>query len=209
MTSKSIYQEFKPTYLYIKQHSITGKLYFGKTTNKNPEKYPGSGTMWKCHYKKHGKEFIVTLWCELFDNKEEIQEFALSFSKNMNIVESDSWLNLISENGLHGGSDAGMHRSNEARERMSVAQLKVDRTNFISPMTGKHHSTKSRKIMSEKATGRKRTTEENVAMSIACRGINTEKQEIVECPHCNKIGGICLMHRYHFNNCKMKDINVK
>ena len=28
-----------PTYLYIKEHSITGLKYFGKTTAKNPLKY--------------------------------------------------------------------------------------------------------------------------------------------------------------------------
>lgn len=33
---------YKPTYLYIKVHSITGMKYFGKTT-KNPIKYDGSG----------------------------------------------------------------------------------------------------------------------------------------------------------------------
>jgi len=40
--------EFQPTYLYIKQHTKTGKLYFGKTGN-DPEKYLGSGTRWKRH----------------------------------------------------------------------------------------------------------------------------------------------------------------
>ena len=30
-------QNFKPTYLYIKQHTVTGKLYFGKTTKDNVE----------------------------------------------------------------------------------------------------------------------------------------------------------------------------
>lgn len=29
---------FKPTYLYIKQHAVTGKCYFGKTTNPDPFK---------------------------------------------------------------------------------------------------------------------------------------------------------------------------
>lgn len=93
---------FIPTYLYIKQHSVTGKLYFGKTIN-NPEKYLGSGTVWKRHYKKHGKEHIVTLWFELFPNKINLIDFALEFSKSLNIVESSSWLNLKPENGLDGG----------------------------------------------------------------------------------------------------------
>ena len=36
---------FSPTYLYIKQHSVTGKLYFGKTSKPYPyvENYLGSG----------------------------------------------------------------------------------------------------------------------------------------------------------------------
>ena len=33
----------KPTYLYIKQHSVTKLKYFGKTTKKDPVKYLGSG----------------------------------------------------------------------------------------------------------------------------------------------------------------------
>ena len=52
---------YTPTYLYIKQHALTGKLYFGKTVQ-NPEVYKGSGTHWTNHIKKHGKEHIKTLW---------------------------------------------------------------------------------------------------------------------------------------------------
>jgi hypothetical protein len=33
-------EPFKPTWLYIKQHTVTGLKYFGKTT-RNPEKYKG------------------------------------------------------------------------------------------------------------------------------------------------------------------------
>lgn len=49
MTSFNIYNyatqsqidNFKPTFLYLKQHSVTGKLYFGKTVSKDPSKYKG------------------------------------------------------------------------------------------------------------------------------------------------------------------------
>jgi hypothetical protein len=93
---------FIPTYLYIKRHLVTGKLYFGKTI-KNPETYYGSGKHWTLHYKKHGKEHIETLWYCLFYDKESIQEFALNFSKQETITESDQWLNLKDEDGLSGG----------------------------------------------------------------------------------------------------------
>jgi len=70
-----IYTEIPPTYLYIKKHSITGLKYFGKTTESDPYKYLGSGTYWKKHYKKHGKEFIETIWVsDPFTDKELLIE---------------------------------------------------------------------------------------------------------------------------------------
>ena len=106
MASTNIYPEFKPTYLYIKQHSVTGMLYFGKTVQ-NPEKYLGSGTYWNSHISKHGKEHVVTLWYCLFFEKDSIVEFALSFSNQHNITESELWANLKPENGLDGVSMPG------------------------------------------------------------------------------------------------------
>jgi len=119
--SMSIYT-FKPTYLYIKQHSLTGKLYFGKTYSKiGPEKYTGSGTHWKNHIKKHGKEHVVTLWYQLYDNVFDLVADALSFSYHMNIVESSSWLNQIIENGL----DERIHiiHSEETRKKISISHI--------------------------------------------------------------------------------------
>lgn len=94
---------FKPTYLYIKCHSITGKLYFGKTECDNVLQYLGSGKTWTRHIHKHGKEHVITLWYCLFYDKESIQEFALNFSAQENIVESKLWANLRFETGIDGG----------------------------------------------------------------------------------------------------------
>lgn len=105
MSSTSIYT-FKPTYLYIKQHTITGKLYFGKTSKPWPwvESYLGSGHHWLRHINKHGIEHVITLWYCLFLDKDSITEFALMCSKNWDIVNSKEWLNLSEENGLDGGT---------------------------------------------------------------------------------------------------------
>ena len=43
-------------YLYVKQHSVTGLKYFGRTECKNPFRYKGSGSYWKKHLKKHLKQ---------------------------------------------------------------------------------------------------------------------------------------------------------
>lgn len=103
MLSTSIYKPITPTYLYIKQHSVTGLKYFGKTTKTDPYKYSGSGTYWKKHCKKHGKKFVKTLWVSDLYYDTSIVEIALHFSKENNIVESNDWANLILENGLDGG----------------------------------------------------------------------------------------------------------
>ena len=112
--------KFTPTYLYIKRHSITGLHYFGKTTSEDPYSYLGSGTYWKNHIKKHGKEHVVTLWCLKFYDKEHVESFALEFSKRNNIVESDEWANLREENGLD-GVVVGSTQSDETKAKISAA----------------------------------------------------------------------------------------
>jgi hypothetical protein len=93
---------FIPTFLYIKQHSVTGLMYFGKTI-KNPETYLGSGKRWLNHIKKHGTEHVVNLWYCLFLDDETLSEFANQFSASNNITESVLWANLMPENGHSGG----------------------------------------------------------------------------------------------------------
>jgi hypothetical protein len=98
----------KETYLYIKQHSITGMLYFGKTT-KNPETYLGSGKYWKNHISKYGTQHVNTIWFCLYTDKTVLTEFAIQFSKIHNIVNSDQWANLAIENGTDGGRRKNNH----------------------------------------------------------------------------------------------------
>ena len=92
-------KEFKPTWLYVKQHNQTGLKYFGKTVAKDPKKYKGSGIHWLNHLKKHGND-VSTIWCHLYSDKEEIFEEATAFSKSHCIVESRSWANHQMETGL-------------------------------------------------------------------------------------------------------------
>lgn len=95
-------------YLYIKQHSITGLKYFGKTTN-DPYTYLGSGKYWLNHIRKHGKDYVKTLEVYSFENQAECSEFAMRFSEENNIVESKNWANLAPENGTSGGYRPNNH----------------------------------------------------------------------------------------------------
>lgn len=122
-----MYNDYTPTYLYVKRHSITGLQYFGKTI-KNPFKYLGSGKYWLNHINKHGTEYVETIWTRLFINKEQLVEFAINFSKLNNIVENKNWANLILETGLTGGPRINNHlkiynkqpRSKEWKQKLSI-----------------------------------------------------------------------------------------
>lgn len=147
---------FIPTYLYIKQHSVTGKLYFGKTICKNPEKYCGSGLIWTRHYKKHGKEHIITLWYELFNNLFDLVTFAISFSNKLDIIKSKSWLNIKLENGLDGGSYG--HVSTETRLLLSKSlkgksKSEEHKRNLSLAKIGTTHSDEHKHKISIKSSG--------------------------------------------------------
>ena len=106
-------------YLYVKQHSITGLLYFGCTELVNPFKYLGSGDYWKKHLKKHGKEHVKTIEVWGFDDQELCTAFALKFSEDNNIVEAihtegprkgkKVWANKIPENAMRGWVKGSKH----------------------------------------------------------------------------------------------------
>jgi hypothetical protein len=167
MTSTNIYTSIKPSYLYIKQHSITGLKYFGKTCNKDPYKYPGSGTHWTRHIKKHGKEHVVTLWVSELYRNTSIKEHALQLSKENNIVESKEWANLKPENGLDGGDPGILGRqkiSNCLTGRTASAET---RAKLSASRKGKTLSAETRAKMSASTKGRIQSKEwtENSAKS--------------------------------------------
>ena len=168
-----------PTVLYIKQHSITKKKYFGKTT-KDPYKYKGSGEYWKDHIKKHGKEHVITLWVsEPYIDKDTIVEFALSFSKEHNIVDSDLWANMKPENGLDGGATMiGKTRSAETRQKISDAlkgNIRSAETRQKISEAGKGvkkipRSDEHKQKLSDAGKGKPRSAETRLKISDALKG---------------------------------------
>ena len=88
-------------HLYVKTHNKTGLKYFGKTTKEDPHGYVGSGKYWKSHLKVHGND-VSTEIVGTFISEVECEKFALKFSNENDIVNSEDWANLIYENGLDG-----------------------------------------------------------------------------------------------------------
>ncbi len=165
-------EEFTPTFLYVKQHNITGLKYFGKTIRDNPIKYKGSGAYWTDHIKKHGND-VSTIWYRRFDNKSELIEFALNFSAKNNIVEAKNtdgkkiWANLTIENGLD-GAEPGRKRDSYEHTEIAKQKMRVNHKDFSkqnNPMFG-------------------------------------QKQKQITCEHCGIIAGANTHARWHGDKCK-------
>jgi len=195
----------KPTYLYIKEHSVTGLRYLGKTTKSDPYKYQGSGKHWIRHINKHGLDHIKTIWVsEPFTDKSRLVEFAMLMSEELDVVKSNNWANLKEENGLDGGGDwssmKGKKQTPEHLEKLS--KVRKGRTPWNK---GKSTPDEVKKKISASEKGRS-------AWNKGITGIYTStkkgiKQKLIICPKCGKEGGQVIMNRWHFNNCKFKGDN--
>lgn len=110
-------------YLYVKQHTITGLRYFGKTV-KNPFTYMGSGKYWLRHIKQHDRSFVRTLEVWGFDDQTLCTQFANEFSVSNNIVHSAEWANLVVEDGINNPPCSRGRK----RRRESIEASRVKRT---------------------------------------------------------------------------------
>lgn len=150
----SIY--FKPTWLYIKQHNITGLKYFGKTTLVDPSKYKGSGVQWTKHLLEHGNH-VTTVWSELFTDVVSLVEYANTFSAENNIVESPEWANMIAENGRAGGqppgTGLGRKHTEETKKKMCKPKTAEHRAKMSLAHKGSTWSNESRKKVSATRLG--------------------------------------------------------
>ena len=192
--------DFKPTWLYIKQHNKTGLKYFGKTQKIDPDSYNGSGLYWLRHLKEHGND-VTTIWKQQFFDVELLVEHALKFSLDNEISDSPEWANLKPENGLD-GNPVGIVMSEESRRLMSIAASKPksdkwklsassNRKGRTAPNLGKSHSLESRQKISEAVLGeknpmygrshteesRKRMSEARVGKSPSNKGIPLSEEQ--------------------------------
>jgi hypothetical protein len=185
-------------YLYVKTHAKTGLKYLGYTTSKDPYVYTGSGKYWKRHLKKYGNNCTTQILL-MTEDKEELKETGLFFSKLWDIVQSSEWANLKTESG-DGGWDhidnRGRIVSEETKRKQSLS-ASVRLVGDKNPFYGKHHSEESKKIIGEASKKRaKRIYNQRLQQG------NHPNNNCV-CPHCNKEGQYRAMKRWHFDNCKI------
>lgn len=86
----------------------------------------------------------------------------------------------------------------ETKKKMS--DLKLGDKN---PFYGRKHSDETKIKIAETSRCRFHSEESKRKMSELKKG---KKQKIVSCPYCDKVGGISGMKRFHFDNCKFKNL---
>ena len=153
-------------YLYIKACSHCGLKYFGKTIQ-NPYIYAGSGKYWLRHLRKHGaKSTTEKVWT--FTSQDECTDFALEFSKERGIVESDAWANLKPETATDGGVYiVGWNHTDEAKEKISKALRGKKRA----PLSEEH-----KRKLSEAGRGRKHSEETKRRRSESKKGHSVSEE---------------------------------
>ena len=190
--NRRVSMDIYPTVLYIKQHSVTGMKYFGKTTAKDPYKYKGSGVYWTDHIKKHGRKYVITTNVfGPYTDSIAISEFALAFSRDNNIVESKDWANIDPENGLDGAPNGPRGKQQNPHGPYGPRGPNGKRGIPTGPR-GKQqnpHGPRGPYGKQQNPSGPRRS------------------QPTVVCPHCGlSSNATSNMKRYHFDNCKKKPL---
>lgn len=89
---------FRMVHICKKTHKETGLIYICKT-QQDPFRYEGSGTMWKQHLKKYGKEHDTEV---LFSSKniDAVRQFCLDYAKtNPEYWKKEEYANMVLESG--------------------------------------------------------------------------------------------------------------
>ena len=126
----------------VKIHNITGLKYLCMTEKKNYLTYSGSGTVWKRHLKKHGKDFYTILLHETEDKK-DFKEVALFFSNYYDVIFSSEWANLKNEEG-----DGGDTVSRKIWITDGIDEKYIDKDEFI-PLNWKRGRNNSCKFLNK------------------------------------------------------------
>lgn len=108
-------------------------------------------------------------------------------------------------------ASTGKTLSAEAKAKISAAILgrkesdetRLKKSMALSGRPGKRPSDETRHRMSQALKGKPKSEIMRKRLGDARRG---KAQPVVACPHCNALGGVSNMKRWHFNNCHFKAI---
>lgn len=125
-------------YLYVKTHNKTGLKYLGKTTRKDPFKYLGSGKWWLRHLSKYGND-ITTAILLATEDKEDIKQTGIFFSKLWGVAKSKEWANIVIEKGDGISSEYATELNNRRIEDRTHNLLGKQNPSHRKIQNGEHH----------------------------------------------------------------------
>ena len=209
-------------HIYKITNNINNKFYYGVHKGTNSENYMGSGVALRKAQKKYGLENFskeILLWFNTIDEAFEYEAVII----NEEMVNNPQCYN-VAVGGKGGGGNC--IPSEETRQKMSKSQRnrppasEETRKKLSEAMKGKKRSEETKRKISEKLKGRvisdehreklknnrgrlgmKHSEESKIKISETMKG---RKKPKVKCPHCEKVGDISNMKRWHFDNCKHK-----
>jgi hypothetical protein len=189
-------------YFYKITNRNNDKFYFGVHSFKgdyNDSKYWGSGCFSK-DARKNPEKYLREV---IFET--ETREAALKFEEFF--VTQAQVENPMCYNMQTGGRCGhGYITSDETKAKLRIANSGKTHSDETKARLSAIHKGKVLSAEHKKKIGvasklRTHSDETKARMSAAQKGIQQPK---IQCPHCQKIGGISIMNRWHFENCKEK-----
>lgn len=103
----------------------------------------------------------------------------------------------------------GKKRTNEFKERQSKRFSGENNPMYGKKQTNEFKENRKAYFLGENNPGKHKTDETKRKISESKQGVPSKLKgkpvERIRCPHCNTIGGINIMKRWHFENCKNKN----
>ena len=90
-------------------------------TTRDPYSYLGSGIRWTRHLKKHGNDITTEVIGE-YSNKRELKEQGIYYSTLWNVKESIEWANLVEESGMGGDLRSGKIHTEKTKRKISESK---------------------------------------------------------------------------------------
>jgi hypothetical protein len=186
--------------LFSKKHPPAGfYVYFWIRVKDSPTAkagtpyYVGKGKNIRAWRKpKHGKDKLVII---AESNLTELGALSLERRYIEWYGRKDLGTGILN-NKTDGGEGATNIKKSYIRKKRSIATT----TSMSLAKLGKKYP-KISEALKGKSRGI-RTTEWKNNIGLAKKGKKISPQEVVQCPHCSKVGGKSSLTRYHFQNCK-------
>ena len=179
-------------YTYEHTRNDTGAVFYvGKGRGRRAGSIHGRNQYWKRIVAKAGG-FAVRIIADGLD--EEVAHLV-----EVERIDQCRRIGMRLANITNGGDGAsGCVPSQETRQKMRMAHIGKP-----SPMRGKKSSAETKAKLSAIHAGKPKSEKHKRKISAAHMG---KSMPVVVCPHCLKEGDVGNMSRWHFDNCKHKEI---